>query len=314
MLIITREELSELIKKEIEYTEHLKNIPDIARILTRKAVQMSALFIYATEYDKELNDARIGLFQIPLSIIKSLGFIGNLEDMFNITTQLSFAIRYLDYIYEKFEDMKDTYDRLAITLASYNENSIVIKELEELKAETKQSKFIKALNKSLKWEGGLNDIPEDAGGISKFGISLRFLKMNNLDINMDGVVDKNDIVSLQKEQVIDIYKKYFWDKLKCDEIDRYIIKSQIFDMGINMGGKTAIKIAQKCCNTLGESLVVDGIIGKNTVNAINSVSSSILNNLMVEERIKYYNKIVENKPTQAKFIKGWANRAKSFFV
>ena len=42
-------------------------------------------------------------------------------------------------------------------------------------------------------EGGYNDIKEDKGGATNFGISLRYASGIGLDLDNDGDVDKDDI-------------------------------------------------------------------------------------------------------------------------
>ena len=52
----------------------------------------------------------------------------------------------------------------------------------------------------------------------------------------------------------------------------------------------------------------DGIIGKNTLYAINKCNEEILFNDIYNERVKFYTNIVENKPSQKMFLNGWLNR------
>lgn len=42
--------------------------------------------------------------------------------------------------------------------------------------------FVKVI---LKHEGGYVDHPNDPGGATKYGISLRFLQKNGIDLNLD---------------------------------------------------------------------------------------------------------------------------------
>lgn len=68
----------------------------------------------------------------------------------------------------------------------------------------------------LKHEGGLTDDPYDRGGITNYGISLKFAQSTKdkelLDIDKDGDIDREDIKKLTKERAIEVYKKHFWDE------------------------------------------------------------------------------------------------------
>lgn len=176
------------------------------------------------------------------------------------------------------------------------------------------SEYDKCFLKTLELEGVLTDDANDTGGITMYGISLKFLKDEKLDLNGDGVIDENDILKVDKEQAKLLYKLFFWNKLKCDDIKSFIIKKQLFDIGVNMGNKTAVKIMQKCLNSLGESLTIDGLIGNKTISALNEKDYKVLNNMMVNERLKRYDYLATTYPKNLKFIKGWNNRAKMFIV
>jgi len=66
----------------------------------------------------------------------------------------------------------------------------------------------------LRHEGGLVDNPNDPGGITNHGVSLRWLKSKGLagDLNHDGDVDAADIKIMTVEQASGFYKTYWWDK------------------------------------------------------------------------------------------------------
>jgi lysozyme family protein len=80
-------------------------------------------------------------------------------------------------------------------------------------------------------------------------------------------------------------------------------QAMLFDISFNMGQKTAIKLAQRA---LG--LEDDGILGNITKNALKGLDKAKL----YQARVNYYQAIVNNNPSQKKFIKGWLNRANYF--
>jgi len=74
-----------------------------------------------------------------------------------------------------------------------------------------------------------------------------------------------------------------------------------------MGGKVAVTFIQETINFLKiDNVLVDGIIGNVTINAINSASDNrhVLNFYLVKKALRYH-KICENNPDQIKFLRGW---------
>jgi type VI secretion system secreted protein VgrG len=70
-----------------------------------------------------------------------------------------------------------------------------------------------------------------------------------------------------------------------------------------MGTGTAIKLMQEA---LG--LAPDGIIGPNTIGAINSTPPSDVLAKFKEARIAHYQQIVENRPEDMKYLASWLSR------
>ena len=68
------------------------------------------------------------------------------------------------------------------------------------------------------------------------------------------------------------------------------------------GPITAIKHIQSC---LGCD--VDGIVGRQTLNALNSNDEEVFNKLW-KMRYEWFYQIVKNRPSNKVFLKGWLNR------
>ena len=69
------------------------------------------------------------------------------------------------------------------------------------------------------------------------------------------------------------------------------------------GTGTSIKQVQKI---LG--VAVDGIVGKDTLTAINIADQRALFDKIHARRIEFVENIVRRNPSQSRFIKGWKNR------
>lgn len=113
---------------------------------------------------------------------------------------------------------------------------------------TVANNFDEAVNLILKWEGYISDHPSDPGGLTKWGISLRFLKMIGFDVTGDSRIDKADIRALTIEQVKSLYKTYFWNFCDCDKMP-YPIALCVFDCAVNQGPGRSIKFLQKAIDT-----------------------------------------------------------------
>ena len=153
--------------------------------------------------------------------------------------------------------------------------------------------FNKIIEKVLEHEGGYVNDPTDLGGETKYGITKRFYP----DI---------DIKNLTKEQAKEIYKRDYWDKNRVESLPenlRYIF----FDMCINQGRRTAVRVLQRAVNSKGGSLVVDGGFGPGTKGAIESYKPSL--DRVRCYRLKHYYDLVNKRPEQERFLYGWYKRA-----
>ena len=172
-------------------------------------------------------------------------------------------------------------------------------------------RFKKAFDVVMKHEGGLVNSPNDPGGITNFGISLRFLLASGIDINHDFDINSSDIIDLTKDQAKEIYKKYWWDKYRYNEIIYLDVAIKIFDLAINMGAIQAHKLVQRAINSLDNQrqTSVNGILGQKTLAAINAISPMHLLAAIKKEASKFYTLIAERNPNLKIYLNGWLRRA-----
>lgn len=154
--------------------------------------------------------------------------------------------------------------------------------------------FNHAVIKTLMKEGGskITDDPDDAGGLTKYGISQRAYP--NLNIR-----------NLTEADAKNIYKHDYWDKIKGDDITSQVIAENIFDTAVNMGPRTASRLAQVALDLDP----VDGIIGPNTIAALNSRDKQLFIAEYTLAKIARYAHICRNNRSQRKFLLGWINRS-----
>lgn len=163
-----------------------------------------------------------------------------------------------------------------------------------------------------------SDHKADKGGPTKYGISMRFLKRlrkrdnsNAGDVDNDGDLDRDDMKALTIEDAQRFYKEEWWDRYKYGSIKDNGVAEKVMGMAINMPAKTAHRIVQRALNDVaGGKLVVDGLIGKNTMKAINEADSVALLESIRDKQAAYYESLVARDETQRVWLKGWLNRAR----
>ncbi len=153
--------------------------------------------------------------------------------------------------------------------------------------------FEKAVTKTLIREGGAKvvNVPNDPGGLTKYGISKRAYP--NLDI-----------ANLTEEEAKAIYKRDYWDRIKGDLIEDQAVAENIFDTAVNMGVRTASRLVQ-----LTVDVTPDGIIGKETLKAINKADAKSFLTEFTLAKIARYAHLCNKNKSLSKFLLGWINRA-----
>lgn len=153
----------------------------------------------------------------------------------------------------------------------------------------------------LSWEGGFVDDPLDRGGATNKGITIgTFRNFYGKDATVEQLKNITD------EQWLHIFKSGYWDKWKADDIENQSIADIVVDWAWASGTVTSIKQVQKI---LG--VAVDGIVGNDTLTAINTADQSSLFDKIRSRRIEFVENIVKRDPSQARFLKGWKNRINS---
>ena len=169
------------------------------------------------------------------------------------------------------------------------------------------AKFENFAGKLLRLEGGYVNHPLDRGGPTKYGVILTVWQEHGHDKDGDGDIDAEDIKKLSEEDAKWIAKKIFWDYFQADFILNESVAQFIVDWGYNSGRKTIAKIVQRLVN-----VAVDGVVGPQTITAINCADQEMLFNTLKIERKVFLNNIIKRRPDQIVFYNGWMNRVNSF--
>lgn len=173
------------------------------------------------------------------------------------------------------------------------------------------SEFLAAWPTVLRHEGGYVNNPNDPGGATKYGISLRWLKAQGLhgDVNGDLVVDIRDIQALTLDTAAAFYRVQWWDKYQFGRLQAQPIATKLFDTAVNIGTPRAVTFAQQAVFVVGGATIdTDGQLGPNSILAINSSPATALLAAFQGLQAEYYRRLAQN-PKLAGFLAGWLNRA-----
>lgn len=151
------------------------------------------------------------------------------------------------------------------------------------------------MNHILEVEGGLVNDPDDPGGITNYGVTLKALSAYRKK-----PCTPQDIIDLEISEATDLYLENYYKPWNGDKIDSDFKVLCIFDKAVNSGVDAAVKIAQKIVNT-----IIDGDCGFKTYTAINATSDQIFCREYLQAMQRGYFEIVEKRPTSQKFLKGW---------
>jgi lysozyme family protein len=178
---------------------------------------------------------------------------------------------------------------------------------------TEYEEYKLCADKTLKIEGGYVNDAADAGGATKYGLSLNFLKKladtdkNGFvdgDLNRDGVVDEKDIQLLTLDDYYRIMKQYFWDTIPMDRIPDIDVKWKLFDLSVHSSPLQSIKIFQEAVGA-----EPDGIIGNETLTLARQLTKDSLLISFSYQQLRFYNASIIHRPLNFKYMANWTWRA-----
>lgn len=154
-------------------------------------------------------------------------------------------------------------------------------------------------------EGGFVNHPNDKGGATKYGITLKTWINKGYDKNGDGVIDAKDIELLDYAD-FELIASDYWNACKANKIENQSLANFVVDWFYN-SGYAGIKAMQRALN-----VTADGIIGQKTLDAINYPCNSINFYNLKKARLDFVHNIVTRNPSQKVFLNGWTRRINSF--
>jgi lysozyme family protein len=171
-------------------------------------------------------------------------------------------------------------------------------------------------------EGGYVNDPADPGGATKYGVTIATMRRLGLDLTRDGVVTEADVRALTQEQAVQIFVTEYFERTGLARLPDSL-QASVFDMYVN-AGSNAVRILQRLLNDMGESLVVDGMLGGLTVAASHRAAQTAPEHLRDAygiARRNYYYALADARPMSRKYARrrdggkgGWILRAEEFIA
>ena len=121
--------------------------------------------------------------------------------------------------------------------------------------------FDECLKMLLHHEGGYVNHPKDPGGETNLGVTKRVYE------KWGGTKDMKDLTF---DDVAPIYKKNYWNRCKCDDLESGV-DWVVFDWAVNSGTGRSAKAIQKICGA-----AQDGAIGPKTLALFKSQDTEYL--------------------------------------
>ena len=165
----------------------------------------------------------------------------------------------------------------------------------------------------LKREDGFVDDPDDGGGITNHGVTIKALCEYRRAIK--GFVPKTDadkrqaIISLSKKEARKIYQRLYIDKPRFGEIKHPELRALVIDTGVLHGRHRAARWLQGVAG-----VKADGWVGDITLGAVNGRQWRPIYLGLLARRYLGFAAFVKSKPSQLKWLKGWVNRANEFLL
>ena len=159
------------------------------------------------------------------------------------------------------------------------------------------------IDRVIEREGGFVNDPDDRGGATKFGITratLAWYRQREVTIR--------EVEQLTLDEARAIYDRRYWTGPRISRIPYAALAELVFDCAVNHGPRQAIRWLQAA---LG-GVAVDGIIGAETLAALDRADLEAVRRDVLRRRIIFFGKLISSNPAQGKFAHGWLKRVAEF--
>lgn len=164
------------------------------------------------------------------------------------------------------------------------------------------------INDIINVEGGYTDNPNDLGGPTMYGITMKQARASGY---------MGEMHKLPRETAYEIYYAKY---VVAPGFDRIVaideaVAAELIDTGVNMGPKVAVRFLQRSLNAVNEAgLNDDGDLGRLTINALNDFlnyrkqnGTKVLLKMLNSLQCVRYIELVESRQQNRTFIYGWVS-------
>lgn len=169
-------------------------------------------------------------------------------------------------------------------------------------------------------EGGYVNDPDDPGGATNYGVTIHTMRRLGLDLDNDGAITPKDVRKLSKSKAVSIFVDHYYRRPKINQLPD-VLQASVFDMYVN-SGSNAVKILQRVLCDFGMDVVVDGVLGPQSIRAAHmafEMAPSYLADAYGIARRNYYYRLADNRIASRKYARrrdggkgGWIKRAEEF--
>ncbi|MDA5093951.1 holin-associated N-acetylmuramidase [Aliiroseovarius sp. KMU-50] len=175
-------------------------------------------------------------------------------------------------------------------------------------------------NEIIAREGGYVNDPDDPGGATKYGVTIKTMRKLGLDLTGDGRITLHDVKALTRDQAREIFVRHYFRLPRIAELP-LPLQPSVFDMYVNAGGN-AVRILQRLLGKVGYPVSVDGVLGPQSLRATRLAMAAAPDHLADAygiERRNYYYRLADQRPKSRKYARrkdggkgGWITRAEEF--
>jgi lysozyme family protein len=187
-------------------------------------------------------------------------------------------------------------DAPAAAAIGFRERNVLARDgvVEKSVSSSADARFAACVGYVLQDEGGNVDDPDDPGGRTSRGITQR--DWNSWLESHPGLPP--DVFNAPLDQIMAIYRAGYWDAVNGDALPAGVDYAT-FDYGILSGVGRAARSLQSFVG-----VPQDGVVGQNTIDAVNASTPANLVSELCADRINY----MRTSPVWYKYGQGWTNR------
>lgn len=150
-------------------------------------------------------------------------------------------------------------------------------------------KFDEAFEKLIGHEGGYSNHPDDKGGETMHGVTIKVARAH-------GYTGAMRDLPLAKAK--EVYRAAYWDAVRADDLPE-AVRFDVFDASVNSGPGQAIRFLQRATGSTD-----DGRLGPQTMRAVKAMAPELLDKRLNGYRLRFMADL-KNWPS---FGRGWAAR------